>query len=130
MTISNKLALVDVEQNDDSRIQRYKCDVLVDLAGDDADCTLEIPQQVRITQIDVIETYDDDELVSKLAAVKWLAGQDLRQEMDDVKISDDSAVIATLEELLGMMLQGGEGDLQYEGTAYFDIDVDEDNEID
>ena len=126
-TVSKKLVFAGIEQApDDTRIERYKCDVIVDLAGDDPDCTFKIPQQVRITQIEMIETYDHDELKSKIVAVKWLAGRDLRQEMPGVKISDDSAVVATLEKLLDMPVSHGVADL--DGTALFDINDSEEDQ--
>ena len=125
--ISNKLKLVEETFNADgysgmTRARDYKCDVVVDLAGDSIwDCTID---KVRITSIWIeegIAGLDDDGDSNEGYNTIWVhytAGEDLEEEVEGSwRIYTDSGFERAVSELLGEQICFTEQGMQEDGSA-------------
>ena len=105
--ISDKLTLVDVEHNEDTRDTHYTCDVQVTLAGDSIwDCELTDADEIRIKDIYVSEgvvkdtdDYDGNEDYRHVAVYYTVNGNDAFE--GSWRIYTDTGFESAVSELLG-----------------------------
>jgi hypothetical protein len=123
--ISDKLTLVSVETEDDTRCTHYKCDVKVQLAHDSIwDCELTDADDVRITDVYVHEGVEeatdttDGNLGYRHIAVYYSINDDDGEQFEGSwRIYTDNGFEACVSELLGETIFFTEQGMQEDGYA-------------
>ena len=123
--ISDKLTLISVETDDDTRCTHYKCDVMVQLAEDSIwDCELTAKDDVRITDIYVNEGVEEatettgGNIGYRHIAVYYMINDDDGEQFEGSwRLYTDSGFEATVSELLGETIFFTEQGMQEDGYA-------------
>jgi hypothetical protein len=123
--ISDKLTLVSVETEDDTRNTHYKCDVRVTLAEDSIwDCELTAKDDVRITDIYVNEGVEEatdttgGNIGYRHIAVYYMINDDDGEQFEGSwRLYTDSGFENTVSELLGETIFFTEQGMQEDGYA-------------
>jgi hypothetical protein len=126
VTISDKLTLVSIETEDDTRCTHYACDVKVQLTHDSIwDCELTDADDVRIRDIYVHEgiqedtdEYDGNLSYRHIAVYYTVNGNDDMEALDGSwRIYTDTGFAETVSELLGEEIYYTEQGMQEDGVA-------------
>ena len=123
--ISDKLTLISVETDDDTRCTHYKCDVKVQLGEDSIwDCELTAKDDVRITDIYVNEGVEEatettgGNIGYRHIAVYYMINDDDGEQFEGSwRLYTDSGFEATVSELLGETIFFTEQGMQEDGYA-------------
>lgn len=124
--LSNKLTLVSIEDNDDTRCTHYKCDVRATITEDSIwDCTLTADDDIRIRDIYVNEGIEaasdttDGNLTYRHIAVYYTVNgfDDVEALEDSWRLYTDTGFAATVSELLGEEIYFTEQGMQDDGYA-------------
>lgn len=110
-TISNKLTVKDITQEDDSLTTHYTCNELIQLAGDSLwDCTL---TEVTVTDI-VVHAYEDFESINVYYTVDGVDGEEVE---DSWRMYTDTGFEEGISALLGYSVSFTEQGMQDDGMA-------------
>jgi hypothetical protein len=123
--VSDKLTLVSVETDDDTRNTHYKCDVRATLDEDSIwDCDITAADDVRITNIYVNEgieeaddTTDGNIGYRHIAVYYTVNGEDGEEYEGSWRLYTDSGFERTVSELLGYTVFFTEQGMQEDGYA-------------
>jgi len=110
-TLSNKLAIKSMTQDEDALVTHYECNERVELAGDSLwDCTL---SEVTVTDI-VVHAYEDFKSVNVYYEVDGVDGTEVE---DSWRMYTDSGFEEAISVLLGESISFTEQGMQENGIA-------------
>lgn len=124
--ISNKLTLVSIESDDDTRCTHYRCDVRATITEDSIwDCELTSADDIRIRDIYVNEGIEaasdttDGNLTYRHIAVYYTVNgfDDVEALEDSWRLYTDTGFADTVSELLGEEIYFTEQGMQDDGYA-------------
>jgi hypothetical protein len=115
---STRLALVEVERDEDTKHTHLKCDVRVQLAGDSIwDCAITDADDVRITSIHISEGVDGSDMdgYRHIAVIYTVNGEEEAEE--SWRLYTDTGFAECVSELLGEQIGFTEQGMQEDGYA-------------